>query len=53
MPAVVTVAADKLYDSWNEHWQSLGSDSDRGVVDIDHKINQLRKSVLAHLKRLE
>jgi len=35
MPAVVTVAADKLYDSWNEHWQSLGSDSDRGVADID------------------
>lgn len=53
MPASVVKAADELYDSWSEHWNSLGTNSDFGVADIDNKINQLRKKILQSLKVLE
>ncbi len=53
MPAAVVLAADGLYDSWSEHWDTLGTNSDFGVADIDHKINQLRIKVLESLKVLE
>lgn len=53
MPATVNQAADGLYDSWSKHWDILGTNSDIGVADIDHKINQLRIKVLESLKVLE
>ncbi|MCW8931953.1 MAG: hypothetical protein OQL19_17175 [Gammaproteobacteria bacterium] len=49
----VIKASDELYDSWSEHWNLLGTDSDIGVADIDHKINQLRMKILESLKILE
>lgn len=53
MPAAVIKAADELFDSWSKHWDTLGTDSDIGVVQIDNKINELRKKILASLKVLE
>ena len=53
MPATVIQAAEDLNDSWSQHWELLGTDSDIGVADIDHKINQLRIKVLQSLKVLE
>lgn len=53
MPLTVRKAADELNDSWSENWGILGTNSDRGVADIDHKINQLRMKVLESLKVLE
>ena len=53
MPATVIKAAEDLNDSWSQHWELLGTDSDIGVADIDHKINQLRIKVLQSLKLLE
>ena len=53
MPETVILAADDLHNSWSTHWNTLGTNSDFGVADIDHKINQLRIKVLENLKRLE
>ncbi len=53
MPESVSKASDELYDSWSKHWDLLGTDTDIGVADIDHKINQLRIKVLESLKVLE
>ncbi len=53
MPADVIKASDALYDSWSQHWDILGTNSDIGVADIDHKINQLRIKVLESLKVLD
>ena len=53
MSTDVTKAAAELHDSWSEHWNSLGTETDFGVADIDHKINQLRMKVLNSLRLLE
>jgi hypothetical protein len=53
MPEDVIKASDALYDSWEQHWAILGTNSDIGVADIDNKINQLRIKVLVSLKVLE
>ena len=53
MPETVNQAADSLHNSWSKHWDIIGTNSDIGVVDIDHKINQLRIKVLESLKVLE
>ena len=53
MPEPVNQSAASLHSSWSTYWNTLGSNSDIGVADIDHKINQLRKKVLESLKVLE
>ena len=53
MPRNVILSADKLYDSWDENWKLLASSSERGVADIDHNINLLRKTILDNMKQLE
>ena len=53
MPETVNQAAEDLHNSWSNHWGTLGTNSDIGVADIDHKINQLRIKVLESLKVLD
>jgi len=53
MSKSVIQATDQLYNSWNENWKTLGTTSEMGVADIDHKINHLRKTILANLKQLK
>lgn len=53
MSSEIIQAADELHDSWSENWNTLGTDSDIGVADIDHKINNLRIKVLNNLRVLK
>jgi len=53
MSTDIIKASDELYDSWSNNWNSLGTNTDMGVADIDHKINQLRLKIKQRLKELK